>query len=46
MNLSPKTVSNNISNVLMKVHAADRARLMLMALEAGMGKSDKMAKGG
>lgn len=41
LNLSPKTVSNNISNVLLKVHAADRAKLMLMALEAGMGKIDK-----
>jgi len=41
LNLSPKTVSNNISNVLLKVHAADRAKLMLMALEAGMGKPDK-----
>jgi DNA-binding NarL/FixJ family response regulator len=43
LNLSPKTVSNNISNVLLKVHAADRAKLMLMALEAGMGKVDKKA---
>jgi DNA-binding NarL/FixJ family response regulator len=43
LNLSPKTVSNNISNVLLKVHAADRAKLMLMALEAGMGKLDKKA---
>jgi DNA-binding NarL/FixJ family response regulator len=42
--LSPKTVSNNISNVLLKVHAADRAKLMLMALEAGMGKSNNKAK--
>jgi DNA-binding NarL/FixJ family response regulator len=41
LNLSPKTVSNNISNVLLKVHATDRAKLMLMALEAGMGKTDK-----
>jgi DNA-binding NarL/FixJ family response regulator len=38
LNLSPKTVSSNITNVLLKVHAADRAKLMLMALEAGMGK--------
>ncbi len=38
--LSPKTVSNNISNVLVKVQATDRAKLMLMALEAGMGSSD------
>jgi DNA-binding NarL/FixJ family response regulator len=41
LNLSPKTVSNNISNVLLKVQATDRAKLMLMALEAGMGKSDR-----
>ena len=45
LNLSPKTVSNNISNVLLKVHATDRAKLMLMALEAGMGNVDKKAKG-
>ena len=40
LSLSPKTVSNNVSNVLMKVQATDRAKLMLMALEAGMGQSD------
>ena len=39
LNLSPKTISNNISNVLLKLQATDRARLMLMALEAGMGKA-------
>jgi DNA-binding NarL/FixJ family response regulator len=44
LNLSPKTVSNNISNVLLKVHAADRAKLMLMALEAGMGKDSTQPK--
>jgi DNA-binding NarL/FixJ family response regulator len=43
LNLSPKTISNNISNVLLKVQATDRAKLMLMALEAGMGKTDKTA---
>ncbi len=37
LSISPKTVSNNISNVLLKVHANDRAKLMLMALEAGLG---------
>lgn len=41
LNLSPKTVSNYISNVLLKVHATDRAKLMLMALEAGLGQVDK-----
>lgn len=40
LHLSPKTVSNYISNVLLKVHATDRAKLMLMALEAGLGKRD------
>jgi len=38
LNLSVKTVSNYISNVLLKVHATDRAKLMLMALEAGLGQ--------
>lgn len=41
LNLSPKTISNYISNVLLKVHATDRAKLMLMALEAGMGQAGK-----
>jgi DNA-binding NarL/FixJ family response regulator len=39
LGLSPKTISNNISNVLVKVQATDRAKLMLMALEAGLGQS-------
>jgi DNA-binding NarL/FixJ family response regulator len=39
LSLSRKTVSNYISNVLLKVHATDRAKLMLMALEAGLGKT-------
>jgi DNA-binding NarL/FixJ family response regulator len=38
--LSPKTVSNNVSNVLQKLQAVDRAKLMLMALEAGLGQPD------
>lgn len=38
LGVSPKTVSNNVSNVLLKLQATDRARLMLMALEAGFGK--------
>jgi hypothetical protein len=28
-------------NVLLKVQATDRAKLMLMALEAGMGQADR-----
>lgn len=43
LNLSAKTVSNYISNVLLKVHATDRAKLMLMALDAGLGQADKPA---
>lgn len=39
LGLSSKTVSNNISNVLLKLQATDRAKLMLMALEAGIGRS-------
>jgi DNA-binding NarL/FixJ family response regulator len=39
--LSPKTVSNHVSNVLLKLQAADRAQLMLLALEAGLGQQDK-----
>jgi DNA-binding NarL/FixJ family response regulator len=42
LNLSAKTVSNYVSNVLLKVHATDRAKLMLMALEVGMGKTDQV----
>ena len=39
--LSPKTVSNNISNVLVKFgQATDRAKLMLLAMEAGLGQAE------
>ncbi len=38
LGLSPKTIANNVSNVLLKVQAADRAKLMVMALEAGLGR--------
>jgi DNA-binding NarL/FixJ family response regulator len=41
LGISPKTVSNHISNILVKVQAVDRAKLMLMALEAGLGQKDK-----
>lgn len=40
--MSPKTVSNHISNILLKVQAADRAKLMLMALEAGLGQENTL----
>ena len=37
LGISTKTVSNNVSNILSKLQAVDRARLMLMALDAGLG---------
>jgi DNA-binding NarL/FixJ family response regulator len=45
LNLSPKTISNNVSNVLLKVQTTDRAKLMLMALEAGLGKAGRAGAG-
>lgn len=39
--LSPKTISNNVSNVLIKLQAADRAKLILMARDAGLGQPDR-----
>jgi DNA-binding NarL/FixJ family response regulator len=39
--LSPKTVANNVSNVLTKVQATDRAKLMLMALQGGLGSVEE-----
>lgn len=35
--LAPKTVRNNVSNILAKLHATDRADAMIRAREAGMG---------
>lgn len=40
LNLSAKTISNYISNILLKVYATDRAKLMLMALDTGMGQHE------
>ncbi|ATE56434.1 DNA-binding response regulator [Actinosynnema pretiosum] len=36
--LSPKTVRNHVSNILRKLHAADRAEAVARAREAGMGQ--------
>ena len=36
--LSPKTVRNNVSNVLTKLHVADRAEAIVRAREAGLGR--------
>lgn len=40
LSLSPKTISNYISNIILKLHATDRAKLMLMAIEAGLGNNN------
>lgn len=40
LSLSPKTISNNVSNVLVKLQVVDRAKLIFLALEAGIGKKD------
>ncbi len=36
--ISPKTVSNHISNVFAKLHVADRAEAIVKAREAGLGR--------
>jgi DNA-binding NarL/FixJ family response regulator len=36
--LSPKTVRNNVSNIVAKLHVADRAEAILRAREAGLGR--------
>lgn len=36
--LSPKTVRNHVSNILMKLQVADRAAAMIRARDAGLGK--------
>jgi DNA-binding NarL/FixJ family response regulator len=35
--LAPKTVRNNVSNIMAKLHATDRADVIIRAREAGMG---------
>jgi DNA-binding NarL/FixJ family response regulator len=35
--LSPKTVRNNVSNILTKLQVADRAQAVIRAREAGLG---------
>ncbi|MGN6610684.1 MAG: response regulator transcription factor, partial [Angustibacter sp.] len=36
--LSPKTVRNNVSAVLAKLHVADRSEAIVRAREAGLGR--------
>jgi DNA-binding NarL/FixJ family response regulator len=39
LHISTKTVSNNVSNILSKLHVSDRARAVVAAREAGLGSS-------
>ena len=38
LGLSPKTVANNVSNILTKLHLTDRAQAVARARDAGLGK--------
>lgn len=38
LSLSPKTISNNVSNALVKLQIVDRAKLILLAQELGIGR--------
>lgn len=38
LTLSPKTVSNHISNIFSKLQVADRAQAIIRAREAGLGR--------
>ena len=39
LHISPKTVSNNVSNILTKLHVSDRAQAVATARDAGLGNS-------
>jgi DNA-binding NarL/FixJ family response regulator len=39
--VSPKTVSNHVSNIFAKLHVADRAQAIVRAREAGLGRSPR-----
>jgi DNA-binding NarL/FixJ family response regulator len=39
LTLSPKTVSNHISNIFSKLQVADRAEAIVRAREAGLGEA-------
>ena len=35
--ISPRTVANNVSNILTKLHATDRTDIAIRARDAGLG---------
>ena len=45
LGVSAKTVRNHVSNILAKLHLADRSQAALRAREAGLGQRDNLGKG-
>jgi len=39
LSLSPKTVSNHVSNIFSKLQVADRAQAIILARQAGLGRN-------
>lgn len=40
LNVTPKTISNHVSNILTKLHANDRTHAAMLARDAGLGQTD------
>jgi DNA-binding NarL/FixJ family response regulator len=40
LDVTPKTVSNHVSNIITKLHAADRTHAAMLARDAGLGQTD------
>ena len=41
MYLSPRTIANHVSNILLKLHATDRTDAAFRARRAGLGESER-----
>ena len=41
LQVTPKTVSNHVSNILIKLHAADRTQAAMLARDAGLGQAPR-----
>ncbi|MGH3474391.1 MAG: response regulator transcription factor [Aeromicrobium sp.] len=39
--LSPKTIANNVSTILSKLHLSERGQAIVLARDAGLGRSDR-----
>jgi DNA-binding NarL/FixJ family response regulator len=40
LDVTPKTISNHVSNILTKLHVADRTQAAMLAREAGLGRAE------